>query len=139
MLKFVEVLFVGRDFIFSIISVHLTIESPILLAYLPFWQLCIPGFQKSPFSHWCSFGFLHSHQHLSLFRFDSSFIFYHQTYIHICMIYVLLTFLICLFLLSYKKHGSLSLLSHLEHIFCWIDHQEYCNFQYTYKHKQIVT
>ena len=51
MLKFVEVLFVGRDFIFSIISVHLTIESPILLAYLPFWQLCIPGFQKSPFSH----------------------------------------------------------------------------------------
>ena len=46
--------------------------------------------------------------------FDSSYIFYYQTYINISMINVFLMFFIHLFLLSYWKHASLNLL-YLEH------------------------
>ena len=51
--------------------------------------------------------------------FNSSYIFYHQDYIHTCMMYVLLLFLIHLFVLSYQKHLNLNLLFCLEYILYW--------------------
>ena len=42
---FVEVLFIGTDFVMSIILSHITTESPIILPiYLPFLQLFVAGF-----------------------------------------------------------------------------------------------
>ena len=59
-----------------------------------FW---IKNFWHTP----CSFGFLHLYQYLWYSAFDLSCNFYHESYIDICIIYVLLMFSIHLFLLSH--------------------------------------
>ena len=82
--------FVGTVFVSSIISSHTITELSIILAK-----------------------YLSSYFY---YNFDSSFIFYYQTYIHICMIHVLLTFLIHLFLQSSWKWLDLNLLFSLKQI-----------------------
>ena len=63
--------FAGIVCVSSIISSKVITESSIIFAkYLPFLQVYVAGFQIKCFSHtWQFFGFLHSHQHLSLFYF----------------------------------------------------------------------
>ena len=121
--KFVKVNFVRTVFlevflVVSLVSSHITTESSIILpTYLPFLQLQVEGFQKWRFSHArCPFRSSHSHWQLLLFHFWFELHFLLSTYIHICMIYILLRFLIRLFLLLYLKYKILNLLFHLEDI-----------------------
>ena len=107
---FIETVFAGSGFVSSIISLHVITESPILLSkYLSFSQVHLRRFEMS-FLHTCFLGFSHSNQHLSLFHFDLNYIWYHQIYIYISIIHMLLMFLIYLFLLSFLSDGSSRLL-----------------------------
>ena len=75
----------------SLISSNATTElSILLLVYLLFSKI---HKEDSKFNLFCAHDVL-----LNFFNFDLSFIFYHQTYIHIFMVHALLRFLIHLFL-----------------------------------------
>ena len=108
MLKFVGkvflvIVFIGTDFVTSLILSNITTESSIILSkYLPFSQGHVLGFQTFFFSHTrCFLEFLLSHQHLLLFHFGLNYMFSHRIYIYNHIKYVLLIFFIHLFLLSY--------------------------------------
>ena len=105
-LKFLGTLFVGTDFVVfvtfvSIILPHEVTESSIILTkYSLFSQVHAAGPQIYFLPHALySFGFLRSHQSYSTF--DLNDIFYHQIYIYIRVIHVLLIFLIHFFLQLY--------------------------------------
>ena len=71
------------DFITS--SLVTTESSIMLFAYLPFSQLPVAGFQMQLFLH---IFFLDFRTHIDIYcysKFDFNYIFYHQTYIYICM------------------------------------------------------
>ena len=108
-----------------IVSLHVIIELSMVIAnYSPFSQLHVEGFR---FNILCTNDILPDfHTNIyHFFTFDSSYICYHQTWIYIRMLYVLLMLSIHLFLLSYYKRITLNLLFCLECILYWIDHKEY--------------
>ena len=102
---FARMVFVGIVFVslsenlataFIISSNVMTDSSIILTKYFSFLHPHVVAFQIQSFLHtWCSLGFSHSQQHLSLFHFDLKYIFYHHIYICIRMIYGLLMFYSC--------------------------------------------
>ena len=102
---FARMVFVGIVFVslsenlataFIISSNVMTDSSIVLAKYFSFLHPHVVAFQILSFLHtWCSLGFSHSHQHLSLLQFDLKYIFYHHIYICIRMIYGLLMFYSC--------------------------------------------
>ena len=84
-----------------IVSLHVITELSMVLAnYSPVSQPHVEGFK---FNIFCTNDILPDF-HINIyhcFTFDSSYICYHQTWIYICMLYVLLTLSIHLCLLSY--------------------------------------
>ena len=91
---FVGIGFVGTVLVTSVISSHITTESPIMLSkFLSSSQVDVLGFQISclhnVFSDFCT--------HINICRystFDLSCIFYQKSYIYIFVLYVPLMFLI---------------------------------------------
>ena len=99
---FVEIHFIGTVFVVSIISSHIITESAIALSTcLTFLQLNVAGFEMK-YNNFCTHHVLpdfctHTNNYCCS-TFDWSYVFYHQTYIYTCMMYVFLMFLISLFL-----------------------------------------
>ena len=99
----------------SVISSHVIAESFIIIANcFLFSQLNLAGFQAT-FSPYEVF---YTHINIYCYSFIGlNYIFFHQIYITICMIYALLMFLIPLFRLSCWTRLGLSLLFYSENIF----------------------
>ena len=102
---FVGIVFVEVLFVVSIISSHMTTGSPVILPtyFTIFGATCYRIPKITLVTHNVLVDFYPHTDSYRQFNFGVTYIFYHHTYIHICMTYVLLTFLICLFLLSYKS------------------------------------
>ena len=92
------------EFVSSIISSYVTLELPIILLHI--YHFCNYILHDSKHNRFLTFNFIFfiftfTATLTVIPTFDSIYIFYYQTCIHICMIYILLMFLIRLFLLPY--------------------------------------
>ena len=110
--------FVGFFIVVSIISSHIITESSIVLSiHSPFSQVLVAGFQIWYFFmhfsfffffffFFCTYSYLHYIYHYSMF--DLSYIFFHQTYIYICMMHVniFVSFIPVMILKTFKLKSS---------------------------------
>ena len=119
LLKFIRALFVRTIFFFfySFIAHNHVIVNNTFCILTIFTSKCGRISSITFFTRMMLCQIFYTHTNIYCYSlFNSSYIFCHQTYMHIFRIYVLLIIYIHSFLLSYLKHSSLKLLFDLEHI-----------------------